>query len=138
MIDNTTLSLLAMVLGPLSGVAIVLFQNRRSGKNNDATVAVATKEARTHEVEVLLNGYQERVDDLATALKETRAELETATTLLKTQTVAAEALMKRVEQLETDVLIMDEDSTKLLQYVAVIEAMLPEPPALPRPQMRRR
>lgn len=136
--DPGTLSIIAMIMSPLSAVVVVLTQNRRSGKNNDATVAVASKEARTHEVEVLLNGYQERVDDLDTALKETRAELETAKTLLKTQTVAAEALMNRVAQLEADVFMLDEDRTKLLDYVAVIEAMLPEPPVLPRPQMRRR
>lgn len=131
-------SWLAYILGPLSAIIIVLFQNWRSGRNNRENVEVAAEEAETHRFEVLLLGYDKRVMDLDTALNATKAELVKAQETLAAQVKVGAALAERVEQLAADVKELDADRAALLGYVAVIEAMLPEPPNVKRPEMRRR
>lgn len=132
------LTILALVIGPLVSVVVVVLNNRRSGKSNDAQVEVAAKEARTHEVEVLLDGYRTRVDDLDESLKEARVELKQARAEMQTQANLTQRLSERVSQLETDVVLLEEDRSKLLQYVAVIEAVLPEPLTVQRPELSSR
>lgn len=128
---------LSLTIGPLVSIIIILAQNWASRRNNSEQIQVAAKEARTHEFEVLISGYKARVDDVEGALDEAKDMLRDAKEQMRQQAALTQELSERVKHLEQDVVVLEEDRTKLLQYVAILEAVLPQPNNIQKPDLSR-
>lgn len=128
---------IALVFAPVCTLIGIWIQARRSGKNNTDQVSVQARQANTHEVEVLLEGHKAYVELIKAELTSKLEELKETRAEMRKQESDMDELKLRVQQLEEDMVVLESDKVKLLDYIGVIEQWAPAD-KIKRPVLGRR
>ena len=130
--------LIAAIGGPLSGIIIALVADHRSKRNLHATnqvelktIEVCEKEAHTHEIAVIIEGFTTSLENMRTDLQDTRAEL----TATKTELTATREELRRTREdhskLRDRVDQSDIERDLMIRHITDLEALVPNPPGPP-------
>lgn len=148
--DQGTVNLIIGVLGPLSGITVAWLALRGTNRKTtvDSTVAekaviVDEKQAHNEEISVIIEGFTQSLNNMRIDLGETRAELastkvELASTRDELHDTRDAHNLLREEHVALR-LKVELEKAEMLEHLALVEAMVPNPPGIPvRPAILRR
>lgn len=117
--------------GPISAIIIAYIVDRRthktnqsSSRNSERAVEIDEKEAHTHEVSMIIEGFTQSLESLRTDLTRTQNDLKTA---------RGEIDALRTEQAEANrkIAISNRIRAEMMLHIMALEAMVPNPPGPP-------
>jgi hypothetical protein len=111
------LAALGGIGGPASGIVIALIVNHRNKQTTVATVGVSEKEAHTHEIAMIIDGFTE---SLAAVRSELKATTEKNVVIEKKY----DALAERFDRAEHREQLMR-------RHIVALEELIPNPPGPP-------
>lgn len=128
--------IIAAYLGLLASVGGNVIQALRSHGDAKETTKVSSKEANTHEFDVLREGMMGMIEELRNSLRDTKEEgvrdrmelqnqITTQSRKISTQAGQITTLTKRVGTLERE-------KREIIGHLTAVEKLVPNPPGVPK------
>jgi cell shape-determining protein MreC len=112
-----TLSIAAIIVGPLTGLLVALIANHRSKKVDDSKLVIDRSNSNNELIQTLMEGFTEQIKTVTQANKDLSKKVDT----LETKNAELERRLN-----ERDVV-----KAAMLQHILELEALVPNPPGPP-------
>lgn len=140
----SVIGIVSAVAAPISGVVVAIIVNRRTKQERaDGTttamraVSVDEKEAHTHEIAVMIEGFATSLENMRLDLAEARAQ--SASAHAEAASARQEAASARAELSELKIQLQwyVADRLEMIRHIVHLEDLIPTPPGPPtRPTWR--
>lgn len=139
-----TIAVISAIAAPLSGVVVAIIVNRRTKQERAdgsttamKSVQVNEKEAHTHEIAVMIEGFSTSLENMRLDLADARAQ--SAAAHAEAASAKQEAASARAELSELRIQIQwyVADRLEMIRHIVHLEDLIPTPPGPPtRPTWR--
>lgn len=130
---TTPIWVLLLTIGlPLVGVMITAYVSNRASSRQSK---VSEREANTHEMDMILDGFKEGMTELRTELKEQKERYDTQLSNLK---IEMDGLKTQISVLQNREKALMYQNTEQHNHIVYLEGHIPTPPGVPlRPEWTR-
>lgn len=135
-------TVIALILGPVSGIVVAVVVDRRSKRgqeqNTDValrTVRVDEREAHNHEVAIIIDGFTASLSNMRADLDRAVSESRGLKDELRGQSAEILELREKIDKAEALAAVQAGHISELVSHITDLEALVPNPPGPPtRPQ----
>jgi outer membrane murein-binding lipoprotein Lpp len=132
------IALVAGIGGPASGIAVAVIADRRSKREHPTavdvsqkTVKVSEREAATHEIAVIIDGFNTSMTNLRADVTAAREDSATARAEAREAREEHGLLKEKHEALTDRVETSERERAEMIRHIVALENLIPNPPGPP-------